>query len=54
MQTETISNCQNTEKNTQRQFWSKPDLIDYGTVDDLTKGGGVGGVGEALYVSTPP
>lgn len=39
MQTETIYNRHNTEKNAQRQSWSKPDLIDYGSVGDLTRGG---------------
>ena len=40
MQNETISNRQNSEKSAQRQSWNKPDLIDYGTVGDLTQGGG--------------
>lgn len=51
MQNEIISNRQNSEKNAQRQSWSKPDLIDYGTVGDLTQGGASSGTEDAFYTS---
>ena len=51
MQTETMSNRENAEQNTQRRSWCKPDLIDYGTVGDLTQGGGTAGV-EGSYTTS--
>ena len=52
MQTETMSNREITEKNAQRQTWRKPDLIDYGSVGDLTQGGiTVGNPENATYTS---
>ena len=52
MQTETMSNRANTEQNTQRQSWCKPDLIDYGTVGDLTQGGTIASTGESSYITS--
>lgn len=52
MQNETISNSQNSEKSAQRQSWNKPDLIDYGTVGDLTQSGGTAGAVEDAYTTS--
>ena len=52
MQTETLSKRQNTEKNAQRRSWCKPDLIDYGTVGDLTQGGGSIGLPESVVYTS--
>jgi hypothetical protein len=50
---ETIVTRENLETHTPRRAWSKPDLIDYGTVGDLTQGGATSlTIEDALYTST--
>ena len=39
MQIENIGNSQITDIHFQPQPWCKPELIDYGSVGDLTQGG---------------
>ena len=51
MQIENIGNSQITDIHFQPQPWCKPELLDYGSVGDLTQGGADAGPEDAYFSS---
>jgi hypothetical protein len=51
MNTKSLATTQSNENQNSHQSWIKPDLIDYGTVGDLTQGASSGGTETNSYTS---